>query len=490
MHKEYEENLVREIERLEKLALILDSSIDKNQLLRKKVVAYAESYLDNISQLEAYTHTDDQGEGILNSPISDVPIDIDEALTLIKDHVDRPGEHLGHGGNMGYIPIGGLYLSALADYLAAITSRYASVFFSAPGGTRMERMLLRWWADVIGYPNTSAGDFTSGGSIANLVAIITAREAHQLRASNFTKSVVYLSEQTHHSIDKALRIAGLGECVKRYVPLDQCFRMQPDLLEKSIAKDKAKGLFPWLIVATAGTTDTGAVDPLEVIAQIAETQGLWLHVDGAYGGAFALCEPGKEKLKGIGRSDSMIVNPHKGFYMPLGSGIVLVRDGYKMHRAHQGEAAYLQDKDVLASPDEMDPADLSIELSRPFRGLRLWLPLKVFGVAPFRAALEEKLLLANYFYHHMKVMEGFELGSPPDLSIVPFRYIPKRGDANEFNRKLVNLIHRDGRIFISSTILNENFTLRVAILGFRTHLATIDLAMEVIREKVEELNKL
>jgi glutamate/tyrosine decarboxylase-like PLP-dependent enzyme len=137
----------------------------------------------------------------------------------------------------------------------------------------------------------------------------------------------------------------------------------------------------------------------------------------------------------------------------------------------------------------MDPADLSIELSRPFRGLRLWLPLKVFGVAPFRAALEEKLLLANYFYHHMKEVEGFELCSPPDLSIVPFRYIPKRGDANEYNRKLINLIQCDGRIFISSTILNGNFTLRVAILGFRTHLATINLAMEVIREKVEELNK-
>jgi len=247
----------------------------------------------------------------------------------------------------------------------------------------MERLLLRWLADEIGYPHTSAGDFTSGGSIANLVAIVTARESHLLQAKDFASSVVYLTDQTHHSIDKALRIAGLGECIKRHIPLDHYYRMQPDKLEQAIMNDKAKKLIPWLIVAAAGTTDTGAVDPLEDIAQIAGGQGVWLHVDGAYGGAFVLCEPGKARLKGIERSNSMIVNPHKGLFMPLGSGVVLARDGTKLYQAYRGEASYLQDKDVLASPDEMDPADLSIELSRPFRGLRLWLPLKVFGVAPF-----------------------------------------------------------------------------------------------------------
>jgi glutamate/tyrosine decarboxylase-like PLP-dependent enzyme len=414
-------------------------------------------------------------------------MDIDEALTLLQDHVDHPGERLGHAGNLAYIPIGGLYLSALADYLAAITSHYVTAFYSAPGATRMERMLLRWLADVIGYPESSAGDFTSGGSIANLEAIVTAREAHQLKAKHFPKTVVYLTKQTHHSIHKALRVVGMGECIKRYIPMDNRYRMQPDVLETTIIKDRADGLTPWLVIATAGTTDTGAIDPLNMVAQIANQYGLWMHADGAYGAAFALCEIGKSKLQGIELSDSMIVNPHKGFFMPLGSGVVLVKQGDHLYQAHQWEASYLQDKVALQSPEEVDPADLSIELSRPFRGLRLWLPLKVFGVAPFRAALEEKLFLAEYFYEQMQKVDGFELGQPPDLSIVPLRYIPKRGDVNEFNKKLINLIQRDGRIFISSTNLDGKFTLRVAILGYRTHIDTIDLAIKVLREKAEEL---
>jgi len=476
-----------EIERLKKIAQTLEPNIEENRLFRKKVVKYAEGFLENLARLPTYIDTDDFGSGILDSPISEEPIDIDEALTLLEKHVDLPGEHLGPGGNLAYIPISGLYISALADYLASVTNRYASVFFSAPGATRIERMLLRWIADEIGYPKSAAGDLTSGGSIANLMAVVTAREAHDIKTKETPKTVVYLTEQAHHSIEKALRVAGMKECVKRYIPLDQHYRMRAEGLEEAIQKDKNEGFNPWLIVATGGTTDTGAVDPLDSIADIATANQLWLHVDGAYGAAFSLCELGKKKLKGIDRSDSMIVNPHKGLFIPLGSGAVLVKEGRKLFAAHRGGASYLQDRDVLANPDEIDPADLSIELSRPFRGLRLWLPLKIFGVAPFRAALEEKLLLARYFYNEMQGVESFELGPPPDLSIVTFRYHPRRGDSDTFNRELVNTVQKDGRIFISSTMLDGRFTLRLAVLGFRTHIDTIDLAMHILQEKANEI---
>jgi len=286
-----------------------------------------------------------------------------------------------------------------------------------------------------------------------------------------------------------LRIAGLKESVKRMIPLDGRHRMRPDALEKAVEGDAQAGLRPWLIAATAGTTDTGAVDPLDELADVARQHGLWLHVDGAYGAPFALTEHGKQLLRGIERSDSVVLDPHKGLFLPFGSGAVLVREGSHLLEAHHYDASYLQDKDTLASGDEVSPADLSPELTRPFRALRLWLPLKLAGVAPFRAALEEKLLLACHFHRRMMLEEGFEVGPPPDLSIVTFRYLPRRGDPDSFNRKLINVVQRDGRVFLSSTKINGRFTLRVAILSLRTHLDTIEQAVEILREHAKQLER-
>ncbi len=246
---------------------------------------------------------------------------------------------------------------------------------------------------------------------------------------------------------------------------------------------------PWLIAATAGTTDTGAVDPLADLADIAGRRELWLHVDGSYGAPFALTEQGKRILRGIERADSVVLDPHKGLFVPFGSGAVLVREGSHLLDVHHYDASYLQDRDVLASGDEVSPADLSPELTRPFRALRLWLPLKLAGVAPFRAALEEKLLLARHLHEKLLLEDGFEVGPPPDLSIVTFRYRPRRGDPDTFNRRLVDAVQQDGRIFLSSTRIGGKFTLRVAILSLRTHLETIELAIEILREKAIQLER-
>jgi len=185
----------------------------------------------------------------------------------------------------------------------------------------------------------------------------------------------------------------------------------------------------------------------------------------------------------------MVMDPHKGLFLPFGSGVVLVKEGRHLLEANQYDASYLQDKDVLAPGNEVSPADLSPELTRPSRGLRLWLPLKLAGVAPFRAALEEKLLLARYFHERLLLEDGFEVGSPPDLSIVTFRYLPRRGDPDAFNRKLIDAVQRDGRVFISSTMIEGRFTLRLAVLGLRTHLETVDLGIEVLREKATRLER-
>jgi aromatic-L-amino-acid/L-tryptophan decarboxylase len=482
-------DLTERIRRLELESGPLDPSAERRTLLRDRVVAYADGFMEDLDRRTVYVASDDVADALYDSTISEGPTDPDAVLELLDLGVNRSGVNVGSGGHMAYIPGSNLHASALADYLGAVINKYSGLYFASPGMVRMERVLLRWVADLVGYPASAAGDLTSGGSIANLVGIVTAREASDLKAKDFDKAVVYLGAQTHHAIDKALRIAGLKESVKRFIPLDERHRMRPDALEEAVEADAEMGLRPWLIAATAGTTDTGAVDPLADIADIARRRNLWLHVDGAYGAAFALTEHGKRIMRGIERSDSMVVDPHKGLFLPFGSGIALVRDGRHLLDAHYYDASYLQDKDVLASGDEISPADLSPELTRPSRALRLWLPLKLVGVAPFRAALEEKLLLARYFHEKMLEEERFEVGPPLDLSIVTFRYLPRSGDPDAFNRRLIDAVQRDGRIFISSTMIDGRFTLRLAILSLRTHLETVDLAIDILREKAHQLER-
>ena len=474
------------IKYLEGIARSLDPSVEARAILRDQVIQYADRFLEQLPQAQAYRAPENNDVEANDLSISEDPIDLTSALELLRQRVDHAGVTMS-SGYLAFIPGSGMYSSALADYLAAVTNRFVGAYFASPGGVQIERKLLRWMADFIGYPASAVGDLTSGGSIANLVAIVTARDAHNLKAKDFSRSVVYLSEQTHHSIDKALRIAGLNECIKRYVPLDDHYRMRPEALEKAIQRDKQTGLYPWLIIAAAGTTDTGAVDPLGPIADIAQAHQLWLHVDGAYGVPFALCDLGKEILQGIERSDSIILDGHKGLFLPFGSGAVLVKNGQQLLQSHYYSANYLQDIETLASSDIISPAESSPELSRPFRGLRLWLPLKLAGIAPFRAALEEKLLLARYFYEEINQVDGFVAGPHPDLSIVTFRYLPKRGNVNEFNQKLISAVQQDGRIFLSSTMLDGNFTLRLAVLNLRTHQDTIDLALKILKEKVKAI---
>ena len=480
--------MIEEIKKLENLSSILEPGERARKDLLNKVIQYGEDFLNGIKSIPAYTKSETNGIGIYDSPLLDSGISIDELLSMLKTNVDTPGLNPASGGHLGYIPGGGIFYSALGDYLAAITNRYAGVFFASPGAVRMENMLINWMCGIIGYPSSSAGNLTSGGSIANLIGIVTARDSFELNAKNFDRSVIYLSEHAHHSIDKAIRIAGLKDCPVRYIPLDSNYRMKADELEKFIAADKKSGLNPWLIIGSAGTTDVGAVDPLEEIGTIAEKNKMWFHLDAAYGGFFALTDSAKKILTGIEKSDSIIMDPHKGLFIPYGSGAVLVKDKKNLFNSHHYLANYMQD--ALNSTDELAPADLSPELSKHFRGLRLWLPLKLAGIKPFRAMLEEKILLARYFYAKMQIMPGIELGPFPDLSVVTFRCIPDSGDINEFNKRIIDEIHNDGRVFLSSTMLNGKFTLRLAVLSFRTHLDTINEAIDILLKTIEKVKEM
>ncbi|MBT8077264.1 MAG: aminotransferase class V-fold PLP-dependent enzyme [Gammaproteobacteria bacterium] len=459
--------------------LQLDSQTRRAALA--KVAEFTESFIERSAKQAVYQPAPAAADSLAALRITGQPDTIESALDILHEHVSSTGQAIVSDRFFAYIPSGGIYPSALADFIAAVINRYAGVGYAGPGAARLEQSLVNWLVDLTGYPETAEGDLTSGGSMATLSAVVTAREAHGIGSAKVSRSVVYLTPQMHHTFAKALRIAGMGDCVLRQVPMTGELRMNVAELEHAIAADRDAGLTPWLVATSAGSTDVGAVDPLDDIADVARAAGVWFHVDAAYGGAFLLCKDGKTRLAGLEKSDSLVLDPHKGFFLPSGTGAVLVRDGQKMRNAFRARGVYMQD---IEDDTERSACDLSPELTRPFRGLRFWLPLKLLGVAPFRAALEEKLLLARYFRDCMRDEEHCELGPGPDLSVVTFRYLPSGHDPDAFNRRLVKEIQDDARVFLTSTTIDGRYTIRMAILGFNTHLESVDTAIAVIREKV------
>ncbi len=477
------------IKALEIKTMLLEPDSKGRKALFEQVNAYAENFLEGLDKRPVYCKDPKEGAGILNDPITDEPETIEKILEIFDAHVITPGLNPASPGHLGYIPGSGLYASALGDFLAAVTNRYAGIYAASPGASRMETMVIKWFAKKVGYPDSAAGDLTSGGSIANLSAIVAARDARGLKAKDFHRAVVYLCEHTHHCVEKAVKTAGLGESVVRHVPVDAFFRMDPIAFKKMVEQDRRDGFLPWLLVASAGTTDTGSVDPLEKLSHIAKANDIWFHVDGAYGASFALCESGQKRLKGIELSDSITMDPHKGLFAPFGTGIILVKNAADLHRPYQYEANYLQDEKTLASMEQVSSAEMSPELTRHFRGMRVWLALKLCGVSAFSAALEEKILLAQYAYDRLNRIDGIETGPFPDLSIVIFRYVPQKGDADQFNQMLIEEIMNDGTVYMSSTLINGKFMLRMAILSFRTHLEKIEQALTIIGKMIAQVQK-
>ncbi len=475
--------MIKKIKSLEAESKKLEPTSKERKEYFEKIFNYSQNFLEKLSSLKAYQSTKDNGAGIYDSPVSDKPLSIEKILDLINQNIDKPGINPASQRFMGYIPGGGIFPSALGDYLADITNRFAGLFFVSPGAVRMENMLIRWMCEMFGFPaETSGGSLTSGGSIANLIAIVTARDTANLKSKDFQKAVFYITEQAHHSVYKAVKIAGLGDAVIREIPMDLHFRMNVQALDNQIQKDIKEGLFPFFICATAGTTDVGAVDPLEEIGEIAKKYNVWFHIDAAYGGFFLLVDECKNIFKGTEKADSIIIDPHKGLFLPYGTGAILIKEQKKLFDSQNYQANYMQDAEDFT--DEYSPCDLSIELTRHFRGMRLWLPLKLFGVKSFKAALEEKILLTRYFYEKIQKIKNIEVGPYPELSVMIFRYLPENRKTNEFNERLIQEIQKDGRIFLSSTRINNKFFIRLAVLNFRTHLDTIELALKIIEEKI------
>lgn len=480
--------MIKEIKALEKESSALEPDADKQQDLTQQITHYVTTFLKNLPKKKAYEADDAPSKSISQFFPAEEGHSPEKLMKIIDAALVKPGINMASGGFLGYIPGGGLYLSALADYLGAATNKYASIYYSSPGAIRMENMLIRWMCDLVGYDDKSFGHLSSGGSMANLSAVVAARDAKKMLQAP-ESNVIYFTHQVHHCLLKAIHITGLSSCCLHLIPMKDNLEMDVNALEELIISDKKKGLKPKLVVASAGTTDVGAVDNLNAIADIAEKYGMWYHVDGAYGGFFLLTDHGKKKMRGICRADSIVMDPHKGLFLPYGCGALLLKEGNNLLKSFHVEANYLQDtklgQDKLSNFDEVSPADISPELSRHFRGLRIWLPLQLYGIKPFRAALEEKILLTRYFHKEIQ-KAGFETGVDPELSITIFRYVPSElkndpDKVNQYNHQLMEAVQEEGRVFIASTNIAGVNWLRLAVLSFRTHLEHIQMLLSFLK---------
>jgi aromatic-L-amino-acid decarboxylase len=388
-------------------------------------------------------------------------------------------------GYLAYIPGGGIYPAALADFIADTTNRYTGIWQAAPALVQLEANVLEWLRDWMQFPATTRGLFTTGGSMAIFNAIACAREKHL--GHDIRAGTLYVSSQAHHCIVKAAKLAGIAHDRVRTVGVDSAFRLRVDELEAAIAADRAAGLTPFMVFSSAGTTNTGAVDAIDTVADIAAREGLWHHVDGAYGAFFHMVPELRPLLSGLARADSLTLDPHKGMFLPYGTGALLVRDGEVLRALHSSTAGYLP-----ANQDEFyDPAQYGPELSRGFPGLRVWLTVKLFGAARYRAAIAEKRELAVWAAAEVAKVPGIVMDAPPQLSLFAF-HVEGPGIAtleaqNLATQALMERVTRRGELMLTGAMVGERYLGRVCVLSFRTRRAEMELCVRQIAEETAGL---
>jgi len=423
----------------------------------------------------------------LVEPLPEAGEDFEKLLGLLFERAIPHSFNTASPGYLAYVPGGGLLHSAVADLISDATNRYVGAWLAAPGLVQLEVNVVRWFCEMVGYGEGSGGLLTTGGSLANQTAITTARR--ERLGEDFLDGVVYVSDQTHHSVMKAAVLAGFRPGHVRPVRTDELLRLRFADLERQIAADRDAGLRPAILVANGGTTSSGAVDDLEAAADLAGREGLWLHVDAAYGGFFVLTQRGREVLAGIERADSVTLDPHKGLFLPYGTGSLLVKDAGTLRRAHTVHADYMPAMQHEA--ELVDFCEISPELSRDFRGLRVWLPFKMHGAGAFRQALDEKLDLARWAAAELAAVPGIRIVAEPQLSLLAF-VLDRPGlggeELDELNRELLDRVNRRGRVYLTATRLGGRFVLRICVLSFRTHQEHMEMCLEDVRKAVAEIS--
>jgi glutamate/tyrosine decarboxylase-like PLP-dependent enzyme len=402
---------------------------------------------------------------LFSGPPSESPTDPHELLAQLQQDVFPNNLHVDHPRFFAFVPGPGNFVSTMADALASGFNVFNGTWLGGSAAAALELTVIDWFRRFCGFPDTAGGLFVSGGSVANLTALHAARRLKL--GDQIQGATIYFSDQTHYSIERALLVIGFAPEQCRKIPSNDRFQLPLESLRAAIRADKNAGLRPFCIVANAGTTNTGAVDPLSDLADLCARENLWLHADGAYGAATVICERGREKLAGLDRVDSLSLDPHKWLFQPFECGCVLVRDAAHLKSAFQLMPEYM--RDVHRNTAETNPADYGIQLTRGFRALKVWLSMNTFGLAAFRDAVTRGFELAEFAETELRARGDCEILSPAEMGIVAFRF----GKEDELQTKLVELMLRDGFAFLTSTTLKGRIALRLCTINPRTTEADI-----------------
>lgn len=396
---------------------------------------------------------------------SEAPTDPHELLAQLEKEVFPNNLHVDHPRFFAFVPGPGNFVSTMADALASGFNVFNGTWLGGSAAAALELTVIDWFRRFCGFPETAGGLFVSGGSVANLTALHAARR--RKLGDQIQGATIYFSDQTHYSIERALRVIGFVPEQSRKIPSNERYQLPLESLRAEIRADRSRGLRPFCVVANAGTTNTGAVDPLSDLADVCVEENLWLHADGAYGAAAVICERGREKLAGLERVDSLSLDPHKWLFQPFECGCVLVRDAAHLKAAFQLMPEYM--RDVHRNTAETNPADYGIQLTRGFRALKVWLSMNTFGMAAFRDAVTRGFELAEFAEKELRRRQNCEILSPAEMGIVAFRF----GMGDELQTKLVELMLRDGFAFLTSTTLKGKTALRLCTINPRTTEADI-----------------
>ena len=423
----------------------------------------------------AFTGSRADLEQALREPLPESGRDPGAVLDRVMEHVFTNMCHVDHPRFFAFVPSPGNFVGAMADALASGLNPFVGTWLAGSGPAEIELVTLDWLREMCGLPETAGGLFVSGGSMANLTALAVARE--RKLGDEIARGTVYFSDQTHSSVDRALAVLGFRPRQLRRLASDENYRLPPDALRDAVEQDRAAGSIPFCVIANAGTTNTGAVDPLPELARFCTGQGLWLHADGAYGAASMLSPRGRAALAGIEQVDSLSLDPHKWLFQPFECGCVILRDRNLLRDTFRILPDYLRDAHHLR--EEVNFCDYGIQLTRGFRALKLWISFQVFGAAAFRSAIDRGFELAEMADERLRESGRWEILSPAQMAIVAFRHV---GD-DALNSRLAADLKTSGYAFLSTTTLRGRTALRLCTINPRT-------TAEDVRGTIDRLERL
>lgn len=461
---------------------MLTLSPDDMRAFGYRVVDLLVDRAGSLGRWQAATSPDPETiRALLSEPFTEEGADWTEVLERARRDVFGNMMHVGHPRFLAFVPSPSNYVSAITEALIGGFNAFAGTYLEAAGPTQIELDTIDWMRSEVGLPAGAGGLFVSGGSMANLTALAAAR--HRQLGSDTGRALVYASDQTHSAIGKSLAVLGFGKDQIRKVKTDHHFRLDLRRLAEAIGMDRERGGRPFCVVANAGTTNTGAIDPLPELSEFCRRESLWLHADGAFGATAVVCERGRSALAGIDRVDSLALDPHKWLFQPFECACVLVRDRNHLKETFQVRPEYLDD--VKAGAETVNFCDHGVQLTRSFRALKVWMSLKIFGVGAFRKAIEHGFELAEAAEEILSRRSRFEIVTRGQLPVITFRYrdrVLTDAETDRLQEGIVEAMIRDGRAMISSTRIEGRRVLRICTINPATTSDDLEAVVDLIEE--------